>query len=406
MLAQLQGIKTTLVSIITVCLVFFLITQLSSYWQPWLDASQTLVYILAVVTFLFAAQFSRSRFSLLAVFWLLLYLSLEYKFTWLSQADLGLVTLTNGDIRQSSWLMLIGIFWLGALSLIKNRGLLSVHSLTRILLFFIVIGLAYVWLWAVAILQQNYQAQYGWLAYFAIELPILLTSLLVCWKSIKSANLFASAVASTLIIWCLYYYQLLQLPWSITVAVLLCHYLLAVIIDSYFLAYRDELTELPSRRALQQLVLSLGRNYTVAMLDVDHFKKFNDTYGHDIGDQVLKLVASKLAKVKSGGRVFRYGGEEFTVVFPRKSIEQTWHELDQLRQAIADYQMVIRQPQRKNKEARNKGKGKNAEMKTVSVTISIGVAMREPKQSFEQVLKASDQALYRAKKAGRNKVCE
>jgi diguanylate cyclase (GGDEF)-like protein len=63
-------------------------------------------------------------------------------------------------------------------------------------------------------------------------------------------------------------------------------------------------------------MMSLGHRFTIAMLDIDHFKRFNDTYGHAVGDQVLKMVAAKLRQVKGGGRAFRYGGEEFTLVFP------------------------------------------------------------------------------------------
>ena len=58
----------------------------------------------------------------------------------------------------------------------------------------------------------------------------------------------------------------------------------------------------------------------MAMIDVDHFKKFNDTHGHDIGDQVLKLVAARLAQVEGGGIAYRYGGEEFAVLFPDRPI--------------------------------------------------------------------------------------
>jgi len=75
---------------------------------------------------------------------------------------------------------------------------------------------------------------------------------------------------------------------------------------------------LPSRRALIERLPSLGRRYTVAMVDVDHFKNFNDTYGHDAGDQVLRMVASRLGEVSGGGTAFRYGGEEFTILFPGK----------------------------------------------------------------------------------------
>src|SRR3546814_5904189 len=75
----------------------------------------------------------------------------------------------------------------------------------------------------------------------------------------------------------------------------------AVAHEAYQMAFRDELTGLPGRRALNERMQRLGRNYVLAMSDVDHFKKFNDTHGHDVGDQVLRLVASKLSKI-SGDR--------------------------------------------------------------------------------------------------------
>jgi hypothetical protein len=71
----------------------------------------------------------------------------------------------------------------------------------------------------------------------------------------------------------------------------------AVAHEAYQMAFRDELTGLPGRRALNERMQRLGRNYVLAMSDVDHFKKFNDTHGHDVGDQVLRLVASKLSKI-------------------------------------------------------------------------------------------------------------
>ena len=83
---------------------------------------------------------------------------------------------------------------------------------------------------------------------------------------------------------------------------------LGVLEYGYDLAYLDELTGLPGRRAFNEALRQLRRRYTIAMCDVDHFKKFNDTYGHDAGDQVLKMVASKLSRVHGGGRVYRFGG--------------------------------------------------------------------------------------------------
>ena len=179
--------------------------------------------------------------------------------------------------------------------------------------------------------------------------------------------------------------------------------LVGVIRNVHYMAYRDELTGLMGRRALNERLLMLGRRYTVAMLDVDHFKKFNDTYGHDAGDQVLKMVAAKLQKVGGGGKVYRYGGEEFTILFPGKSVEAAEPYLETLRARIADYSMGLRGKDRTD----DKGKGRRGTKKggnKVSVKISIGVAERDGRMAAGEVIKAADEALYRAKGQGRNRV--
>jgi diguanylate cyclase (GGDEF)-like protein len=193
-------------------------------------------------------------------------------------------------------------------------------------------------------------------------------------------------------------------PLFVTAAVLLLT--ISVLQDSHSMAFTDDLTGLPSRRALNEQVMGLGRRYVVAMLDVDHFKRFNDTYGHDVGDQVLKMVGSRIAAVKGGGKPFRYGGEEFTVIFPRKDLKEVTAHLEELRQTIGSYQLWIRGSDRpKDAEAGKAKRGAAAGGKSVSVTISIGVAassdnMRTP----ADVIKAADKALYRAKQRGRNQV--
>ena len=126
--------------------------------------------------------------------------------------------------------------------------------------------------------------------------------------------------------------------------------LIAAIQESYRLAFVDELTGLPARRALTMETMKLGQRYAIAMLDVDHFKKFNDTYGHDIGDQVLRMVAGRMDRVGGGGKPFRYGGEEFTVVFPGKTAEEAFPHLDALRQSIEDSGFTIRAKNRPKKE--------------------------------------------------------
>ncbi len=199
--------------------------------------------------------------------------------------------------------------------------------------------------------------------------------------------------------------------------------LLAVLQESHRMAFRDELTGLPSRRALQERLVALGPSYTIAMVDVDHFKKFNDTHGHDTGDQVLKMVGARLAEVDGGGKAFRYGGEEFAVLFPDRNIEETLPHLEALRQNIEDYKMSIRTEQQRRNEARRNNdrrtmtksafalahpdapplRSNRAEL--LSVTVSIGVAQRsELLETPDAVIRLADEALYRAKGAGRNRV--
>lgn len=179
--------------------------------------------------------------------------------------------------------------------------------------------------------------------------------------------------------------------------------------DSYRMAFRDELTGLPSRRALGDRMLGLGRRFTIAMVDVDHFKKFNDAYGHDVGDQVLRMVAGKMRDVGGGGRPYRYGGEEFTIVFPGKGIEDALPFLEALRARIADYRMAIRAPDRpkRTKTGKRRRASSGKQPRSVSVTVSIGAAQQtERLDTPEKVILGADKALYRAKKAGRNRVAK
>jgi len=181
---------------------------------------------------------------------------------------------------------------------------------------------------------------------------------------------------------------------------------IAVLQDTHRMAFRDELTGIPSRRALNEQLAALGNRYTIAMLDIDHFKDFNDTYGHDLGDQVLKMVGAHIARVGGGGKAFRYGGEEFTVLFPGTDAEDAIPHLEALREEIESYRMALRgsdRPARTRGKKRQRGgwRGKNA----VSVTVSIGVAERNGRHVTPQaVIEAADRALYRAKDKGRNRL--
>jgi GGDEF domain-containing protein len=182
--------------------------------------------------------------------------------------------------------------------------------------------------------------------------------------------------------------------------------LVGLVEDSYRLAFHDELTGLPSRRALNESMRSLRGGFALAMIDVDHFKKFNDRYGHDAGDQALKMVAEELSRVGGGGRAYRYGGEEFSVVFTGKSPDQARQPLEDLRSAIEAKRFAVRAPSRpRRKPKRNNRKKPQNGIQHVTITVSMGLAgptSRHP--TPDAVLKAADKALYQAKKGGRNRL--
>ena len=180
--------------------------------------------------------------------------------------------------------------------------------------------------------------------------------------------------------------------------------IVAVVEASYHMAYQDSLTGLPARRALNEALLRLGGQYTVAMLDVDHFKRINDQHGHDVGDQVLKMIAAKLAQVSGGGKAYRYGGEEFAVIFAGRGAEECLPDLEGLRQTVEDTRFILRarfrSKKKKEKVLTDRGPGQR-----VPVTISVGVADKNERHTkWDQVVKAADRALYRAKEGGRNQV--
>jgi len=184
----------------------------------------------------------------------------------------------------------------------------------------------------------------------------------------------------------------------------------ALLNESHQLAFRDQLTGLPGRRALEERMRSLGPRYAIGMVDVDHFKQFNDTHGHDVGDQVLKLVGGRLSEVEGGGIAYRYGGEEFSVLFPGSNVTEAERALDAIRASIENYRMTVRgsdRPKAADEGARRRRPGPSATVadKVLSVTVSIGVAAPSGEYATPRaVLKAADEALYRAKKAGRNRV--
>jgi diguanylate cyclase (GGDEF)-like protein len=178
---------------------------------------------------------------------------------------------------------------------------------------------------------------------------------------------------------------------------------IAVLEHGYDIAYRDELTGLAGRRAFNRTMGQLGGAYSLAMCDVDQFKTLNDTYGHDTGDQILRMVAAKLSQVGGGGRAFRYGGEEFLLVFRGLSATEAEPFVESVRTAVATAGFVVRGADRPATKPARIPRDPQKICNRIAITISAGVAGRSRRHSSpELVLDAADAALYRAKESGRN----
>ena len=156
----------------------------------------------------------------------------------------------------------------------------------------------------------------------------------------------------------------------------------------------DALTGLPNRRAFDEQIEQAhiafseeGTSYTVALLDVDHFKKFNDVHGHAVGDKVLEFVGEVLRRTQRGtDHVARYGGEEFVVLLERVPGHQATSVVERQRERIGKSSLRV-------------------EGKDLSITVSAGVAEIQPGESMTSVLERADKALYAAKEAGRDQTC-
>jgi len=293
----------------------------------------------------------------------------------------------------------------------SERGLITRHGLLRLAILLLQIG-AFVWLYFccaedVMILLARPLLTYSWLdrlPFPQIVLLVMIISQLVllarfCYRPEALEGSFCWVLPAVV---AGFWWPERFVYWGGVAAFLLT---IAIVESSFKMAFNDELTGLPARRAMNEFLLKVGRRYTIAMIDVDHFKKVNDAHGHDVGDQVLRMVATCLRRVTGGGRAYRYGGEEFTVIFPSKELQRALPHLEMLRETIASSRFVVRGKKRPKKKP-NVPVGKTSGKSQLQVTVSIGVASRDDKNTTpEQVIKASDQALYEAKKGGRNRVC-
>jgi diguanylate cyclase (GGDEF)-like protein len=362
-------------------------------------------YLVAVAGVLLGWRFNRSR--------------LIFAILVLALADRGLLLFSpsggaaSADVGRTVYNAIAFLLPLNMVfvSRVKERGILTFHGLVRLSLVLLqVLGI---------FLICRYQ-QWGVAAFLNYSLP---ADHLLSWLPLSLPSLFSFAVAFFFltigfirhesVIENGFFWALLSVflafavgkvgPIStIYLATAGLVLVVSVVETSHSMAFRDDLTGIPGRRALEEKLLQISGNFTVAMVDIDFFKKFNDRHGHEVGDQVLRLVASKLTTVSGGGKPFRYGGEEFTIIFPGLNSKTAMPHLEKLRKGVEQTRFLVRGSNRSGKRL-EKSKGIGGFRRRARVTISIGVAERNQKYtSPDQVLMAADKALYRAKKAGRN----
>ncbi|MFA5428700.1 MAG: GGDEF domain-containing protein [Sulfurimonas sp.] len=343
-----------------------------------------LFYAISVLILWVSWHFNRNRFIFIILPLLLIYFGFVY---------LGGKRATDLFLYAS---MLYPLHLLLFLSL-KERGLFSIWGILKIAFFVVEIAvILYLVIYPNADFIALLKMKLFVISFYPLEDISIIIAILVIFIMVALVlfNRYLLYNSSFLVIAVTFYmgFYFIKTSYAKELSLLAIGVIIFILLirESYRLAFYDELTSLPGRRALVEDMAKLGMKYSLAMIDIDHFKKFNDTYGHDTGDEVLKMVASKLAEVGGGGKAYRYGGEEFVLLFPSREVDESYKHTDILRETIAKSPFIVRNKQNS---------------KTIYINISSGIVQKnsQDKDPFA-VMKRADNALYKAKKAGRNQV--
>ncbi len=362
-----------------------------------------LPYALFLCSIAVAYIFKQSRMAMVAIAMLISYWVIQYRLqsplysgsTFLELSLLSFLlpvacllsyVFKNGDLISRSflyYLIILGLFGLwsyltidyyqaGGFNQLREGILFSMPSLSKLPLILVLYLLAMIGITGIFVLTKN-----------RIMDVFIYTSILM--SAVTFIFFQLQFVSSTM--------------FSLS-GVLMMLYLISA---SHEMAFNDRLTQLPGRHALDIDMRGLGRKFTVAMIDIDHFKSFNDSYGHDTGDDVLKLVASRIRQIKGRAKVYRYGGEEFTILFKGKSAQEAVEYLEQLRADIEQYDLVLRDTDSRPKNDKSGAKKRSGQKnQTINITVSMGVCDSQTERNAQEAIKRADEALYAAKKAGRN----
>jgi len=382
-LSPIKSILPALIVAVGATLIYYFFKYLP---VPVQQALPLLPYLLFAAVLLMALYFNLSH---------LFYFSLVCFVSWL---------LINQGFQFDD--LTVNIYFIGTLfvvlfvGLVAEKGLLTFASMLTHIMVIMIVSMTYgVWLRQPLNLAKWLQPEFLPIAWFdwtplsqaVLLLLFLFLIILISVFVLRKKRQPFNAVVSLLVVLLLFQWLDNTLALNLTCDAGLLILLFATLQKSWHLAYVDELTALPGRRALEEkLKRSLGI-YALAMVDIDHFKKFNDSYGHAVGDDVLAMIAAKIAQVGGGGKAFRYGGEEFTVIFNNHSADEVQSHLQSLIEAVAQTPFVV-------------NRRKKQKPKTVQVTISIGLTDSINKANATQTIKVADEALYQAKKKGRNRL--
>jgi len=302
----------------------------------------------------------------------------------------------SDDASMTAYLV-VSCFCIALLSFVRERGFFNRFVINRLLF----VGMLLGWCYAV----ESHWVSFGFLDqaifHFETTWSSFLLWLILCFSIVlvfvgwwsTGDNFQASGLISIVSLIVLTHFSVSQSQFDALLSAQFLLWIWFLLMESHRMAYLDDLTQLPGRRALNEKLVGLPKKYALAMVDVDHFKKFNDTYGHDMGDIVLKNVAAQLKRFSHPGKAFRYGGEEFTIVFRHNRLEGVADILEDIRSHIEQAEVSVFDPKKKKEVS-------------VTVTASIGVAFATQGDLPDEVLKRADEALYQAKRKGRNRVAQ
>lgn len=304
--------------------------------------------------------------------------------------------LKTGFFSAPQWILMfiisLNVF---ILSVLRERGVFSLHGLKKAGIFIVQLFILYL---AVLIFSSKNQVP-GWflpLSLFFMAVSVIKT----VFFDKDPANASALGSMTAIIITAGIGIDISSMQGMAALGMIVAGVIFAV----YSTSYIDELTGLPGRRAYNEYCAQLSSGFTIAMTDIDHFKNFNDTYGHDTGDEVLKLVAKIISTVGGGGKAYRFGGEEFVIVFDGMDKERTVEFLEEIRLELEKTPFTVRNKESRSKYEKTGKKSKPEIVKTVNITMSIGAADSKKEKDPARVMKKADAALYKAKNAGRNRI--